>query len=88
MSVHGPLTIEQYEHRVALKFTTAEEPEREQVVYKKVSEFVRENIGDGDEIYDVSFQTDPLGGNFWGFSGYVIARDECVIHVGRMAYTN
>ena len=86
MSVNGPLTIEQFEQRVAYQFTTADEPDRMQFVYKKVSDFVRDNIGDDDAIYDVSFQTDPFGGNYWGFSGYVVARDECVVHVSRMAY--
>ena len=88
MYVDGPLTIEQYEQKVAVEFTTVDEPDRVQVVYKKVSEFVRENIGENDEIYNVSFNTDPSGGNFWGFSGYVVARGECVVHVSKMSYLN
>ena len=88
MWVDGPFTIEQYEQRVAHMFATADEPDRIQYRYKKVSEFVRENIGDEDVIYEVSFHTDPSGGGFWGFWGFVVAKEECVVHVSRMGYTN
>ena len=87
MSVDGPFTIEQYEQRDAYRFTV-EEPDRIQAVSNTVSEFVRENIGEKDEIYDVSFYTDPSGGDFWGFSGYVVAREHCVIQVSKMLYIN
>ena len=88
LSVVGPLTIDEYEQRVAHSFTTVEEPERKQRVYKQVSDFVRDNIGENDAIYDVSFNTDPSGGNFWGFSGYVVARGDCVVYVSKMSYLN
>ena len=86
--VVGPLTIDEYEQRVAYSFTTVEEPDRTQHVYNQVSDFVRDNIGENDVIYDVSFHTDPSGGDFWGFSGYVVARGECVVHVSKMSYLN
>lgn len=88
MSVVGPLTIEQYEQQVAYEFTSADEPERKQYAYKKVEDFVRDEIGTRDEIYDVSYYSDPDRGRFWGFSGYVVSRDECVIHVSQMSYIN
>ena len=50
--------------------------------------FVRENIEGDDEIYEVSAYTDPSGGDIWGFSGYVVARNQCVVHVSRMSYMN
>ena len=88
MSVVGPLTIAQFEQRVAYEITSADDPTRTQYVYRKISEFVRENIEGDDEIYEVSAYTDPSGGDFWGFSGYVVARNQCVVHVSRMSYMN
>ena len=88
MYVDGPFTIAQYEQTVAYSFTTADEPDRLQHSYNKVSDFVKENSGNNDKIYAVSFNTDPTSGDYWGFKGYVVARDECVVHVSRMAYTN
>ena len=88
MYVGGPFTIDQYEQRVAYSFTTKNEPDRVQVVDQKVSDFVRETIGQNESIYEVSFSTDPSGGDYWGFSGYVVARDECVVHVSKMSYSN
>jgi len=88
MQVDGPFTIDQYERRVAYRFTTKDEPDRVQVAYQNVSDFVRETVGQNESIYEVSFNTDPSGGDFWGFSGYVVARDECVVHVSKMSYLN
>ncbi len=88
MHVDGPFTIAQYEQSVSHSFTTVDEPDRLQHRYNKVSDFVRENLGNEDEIYAVSFYTDPTSGDYWGFKGYVVARNECVVHVSRMGYTN
>ncbi len=88
MWVDGPFTIEQYEQRVAYEFTTVEEPDRVQVVHKKVSDSDKELIGGMQAIYEVSFHTDPFGGDYWGFSGYVVVLHGCVVHVSKMAYAN
>ncbi len=88
MHVDGPFTIAQYEQTVAYSFTSADEPDRLQHRYNKVSDFVRDNLGNEDEIYAVSFYTDPNSARYWGFEGYVVARNDCVVHVSRMGYTN
>lgn len=58
------------------------------VSYNSVSDFVRDNIGENDAIYDVWFSSGTASGSYWGFNGYVVARDECVIHVSEMGYDN
>ena len=88
MHVNGPLTIDEYEATISHAFSTAKEPDRIQRVYNSISDFVRENIRESDTIYEVSYSTDPNAGRYWGFWGYVVARDECVVHVSQMSYLN
>ncbi|MDJ0711073.1 MAG: hypothetical protein QNJ14_11810 [Woeseiaceae bacterium] len=80
MTVAGPFTVQEYEQMESFV-------RKDPVVYKRVSDFTRNNIEDGDAIYDV--QHFVLGkSNSWGYFGYVVARGDCVIHVGKMGYIN
>ena len=37
-------------------------------------------IEDSDLVHEFHFSSELAGGGFWGFSGYLISRGECVIH--------
>jgi hypothetical protein len=81
MAVTGPYTVEEYERTVAFYSSTAENPTERTATFNWVSEFVRRAIGTEDKIYRFQFMTDPASGDLWGFSGYLVTRGECMIHV-------
>ena len=53
-----------------------------------VPEALEANLRSEDELYSFQFSTDPNSVNYWGFSGYLIARGDCIIHVGTVGYDN
>jgi hypothetical protein len=79
-SVDGPYTIEEYEQ--------TERWDRSNGVGRlnRASEFVKEMIGDVDRIY--AFIRLPAERRGFGFSGYLVARGDCVIHVEIDSYIN
>ena len=80
MTVAGPYTVEEFEK---LESFVRLEP----AVYKRVSDFTRKNIEEDDAIYDVQYLV--LGESYlWGFFGYVVAKGDCIVHVGEMGYIN
>ena len=80
MAVSGPFTVEEYEQTVSHRNTTADEPDKMITVFNKASEFVRQAITSDDQIYSFQYLAGS-GGSFWGFTGYLVVRDECIIHV-------
>jgi len=88
MAVTGPYTVEEYERTVAFYSSTAENPTERIATLNEVSEFVRREIGAEDRIYGFQFMTDPASGDFWGFTGYLVARGECMIHVEVTSHIN
>lgn len=47
-------------------------------------------LGPADEIHSFQFRTDADAdaAGFWGFSGSLIARGNCILHIGKLAYDN
>ena len=41
-----------------------------------------------DRLHRFQFSTDPDSGDFWGFSGYLVARGDCIVYVSAMGYDN
>ena len=37
-------------------------------------------IEDSDGVHEFYFSSELPGGSFWGFGGYLVSRDACVIH--------
>lgn len=53
-----------------------------------ISEVVKANVSDADRLHLFQFATDPGQGGYWGFSGYLVARRDCIIHVQLTGYDN
>ena len=53
-----------------------------------IPDSIRSRIVDSDRLYSFQFSTDPDSGDFWGFSGYLVARGDCIIHAKTTGYDN
>ncbi len=49
---------------------------------------IRAQILDDDQLHTFQFSTDPDSVGFWGFSGYLVSRGDCVIHAEVTGYDN
>ena len=49
---------------------------------------VRSRIAKSDRFYAFRFTTAPDSGDFWGFSGYLVARGDCIIHAKTTGHDN
>ena len=49
---------------------------------------VRSRLSRDDTLHEFQFRTDLAGGGFWGFSGYLVTRDDCVVDVRITGYDN
>jgi hypothetical protein len=87
MYVRGPFSVEGYEQTISHRYTTAAEPDRVVTVFNRASDFVKAEMAAGDSIYAFEFLSGSQE-NFWGFSGYAVARGDCVIHVDVTEYLN
>jgi hypothetical protein len=53
-----------------------------------VPESVRAQISADDTLRTFQFSTDPATGNFWGFSGYLVSRGDCIVHAKVTGHDN
>ena len=67
---------------------TVSEPQRLAEFPDDVPESVRSRISANDTLHRFQFSTDPAEGNYWGFSGYLVSRGNCVIHAKVTAHDN
>ena len=47
----------------------------------RIPDAVKSRISDKDRLYSFWFSTDPQLPNYWGFGGYLVAWQDCIIHV-------
>ena len=53
-----------------------------------VPDSVRSGIVRSAKFYSFQYSTAQNSGKFWGFSGYLVARGDCIIHAEITAYDN
>lgn len=53
-----------------------------------VPDTVESKISDKDRLYSFWFSTDPQQPNYWGFGGYLVARQNCIIYVELTEHDN
>ena len=54
----------------------------------RVPDLIRSRISGGDRLHSFQFSTYSESGNYWGFSGYLVARGNCVVHAQVTEYDN
>lgn len=54
----------------------------------KVSDRIRARIAGDHRLYSVRFATDPEADGYWSFSGYLVARGDCIVHAEVAGYDN
>jgi hypothetical protein len=59
---------------------TVSEPNDLATLRTGVPDTIRSQLSKDDMLYTFQFGTAPDSINFWGFSGYLVARGNCVIH--------
>jgi hypothetical protein len=37
-------------------------------------------VAAGDRYYSFQYTSEPVGGGFWGFAGYLVTRGACIVH--------
>jgi hypothetical protein len=55
---------------------------------ERMPESIRLRLADDDRLHSFQFSTDPDSGDFWGFSGYLVSRGNCIIHADVTGYDN
>ena len=53
-----------------------------------IPESVRSQISRNDKLHTFQFSTDPASVDFWGFSGYLVAQGDCVVHAQVTGHDN
>jgi hypothetical protein len=53
-----------------------------------VPNLIRSRISSDHRLYSYQFSTDPESDNYWGFSGYLVARGNCIVHAEVTGYDN
>ena len=48
----------------------------------------KRSLAEADRIQSFSFRSGPESGTYWGFDGYVVVRNGCVIHAEITNYDN
>jgi hypothetical protein len=54
----------------------------------RVPDLIRTHIASTDRLYSFQFNTTLASGNYWGFSGYLVARGDCIVHAQVTGYDN
>lgn len=54
----------------------------------EISDRIRTRIASDHRLYSVRFGTDPDADGYWGFSGYLVARGDCIVHAEVTSYDN
>ncbi|MFZ5637764.1 MAG: hypothetical protein ACOY82_14380 [Pseudomonadota bacterium] len=45
-------------------------------------------MSDRDRLHTFRFSTDPESPTYWGFEGYLVARDDCIVHAAITGHDN
>lgn len=63
-------------------------PRRLAEFWQDIPDSVRSHMDHDEKVHEFQFRTDPADGNLWGLSGYLVARDDCIVHVQVNGYGN
>lgn len=86
MAAIGPYDLDEFERTVSYYSSIGDEPGEGTPTYNRVSELVRRSIAASDRIYAFRFNPLAADGAARGFSGYFVARGDCVVHVQITSY--
>ena len=67
---------------------TVSAPHKLSKLQTRVPDLIRSRISSGDRLHSFQFNTALESGNYWGFSGYLVARGKCIIHAQVTGYDN
>ena len=88
MAAIGPYEVDAFERTVAYYSSTGDGPDRGIPTYNRVSDLVKRSITAADRIYAFGFNARAVDGGAAGFSGYFVARGDCIVHVEVTRYDN
>ena len=54
----------------------------------QIPDTIRSRIAGGDRLHSFQFNTDPDSSSFWGFSGYLVSRGDCIVHAHITGHDN
>ena len=55
---------------------------------ESIPDSVRSQISRDDRLHKFQFNTAPDAEGFWGFSGYLVSRGDCIVHAKVGGYDN
>lgn len=55
---------------------------------ERIPDSIRLRLTDDDRLHSFQFTTNPDLPDFWGFSGYLVSRGDCIIHAHVTSYDN
>lgn len=55
---------------------------------ERIPDSIRLRLTDDDRLHSFQFTTNPDLADFWGFSGYLVSRGDCIIHADVTSYDN
>jgi hypothetical protein len=88
MAAIGPYTVEQFETTIASYESPAENPDDRIPTFHRASALVKRSLTRADGIFVFSLNADSAVAGFARFSGYFVARGECIVHVEVTSYGN
>lgn len=88
MAAIGPYEVDDFERTVAYYSSISGEPGEGIPIHNRVSELVRRSIDPADRIYAFGFTSLAAGGSAREYSGYFVARGDCIVHVQVTRYEN
>ena len=57
-------------------------------VVRDIPEPIGLQVSRSDKLHTFQFSTDPATDAFWGFSGYLVARGDCIVHAEVTGHDN
>lgn len=55
---------------------------------ERLPDSIRLRLTDDDRLHSFQFTTNPELADFWGFSGYLVSRGDCIIHAHVTSHDN
>ena len=55
---------------------------------EEIAQELRKKMAEGDNVYFISFRTDPSSDDYWGYESLVLVRGDCVVHELFLSHEN
>lgn len=81
MAAVGPYELAEFERTVAYYSSPGDAPGEAVPTYNRVSELVRRSMAATDRVYAFRLSSPATEGSTRGFSGYLVVRRDCIVHV-------